>query len=154
DKPITAGYFDIKPYFCSLVPFVMFTLWAFRDVAWQPLETGACLIIDDPLLKPTYGFCDFNVLLALMKRHDFTTNVAFIPWNWRRTSASAAEFFNRESRRFSVSVHGCDHTSSEFGDPSTDWLDCKARLAQTRMRGHQTRTGIVHDSVMVFPQGV
>src|SRR5262249_14068782 len=26
DKPITAGYFDIKPYFCSLVPFVMFTL--------------------------------------------------------------------------------------------------------------------------------
>ena len=154
DRPVTGEFFDVKDHFCSLVPVAMFISWAFRDCMWRPFEIGACLIVDDPLLKPTYGFCDFGSLLELMNRYDFTTNVAFIPWNWRRTSRPSSEFFRRESRRLSVSIHGCDHTAGEFGVTSVDALEMQARLAQTRMQKHQTRTGIAHEAIMVFPQGV
>jgi hypothetical protein len=90
----------------------------------------------------------------LMRRYGFTTNVAFIPWNWRRTSSSASEFFRNESGCFSVSIHGCDHIAAEFGTTSAEILHNRARLAQARMRNHEARTRIHHDPVMVFPQGV
>lgn len=154
DTPVAGGFFDVRDYFCSVVPLTMFISSLSDQSLWRPFETGACLIIDDPLLKPSYGFCDFNRLLELMKAYEFTTNVAFIPWNWRRTSSSAAAFFRRENSRFSVSIHGCDHTAQEFGNTSIDNLDGMASLAQSRMKKHEARTGIAHDSVMVFPQGV
>jgi len=154
DQPVGPRFYDVKDHFCSVVPLVMFVRSAFPDVAWHPQELGACLIIDDPLLKQRYGFCDFPKLQTLMQGHGFNTNISFIPWNWRRTSASAAEFFKRESDLFSVSIHGCDHIAGEFGAVSAEELDERARLAQSRMRSHEARTGIHHDSVMVFPQGV
>jgi hypothetical protein len=154
DVPVTGRSFDVKDYFCSIVPLTLFVTSVFRDVIWRPQQGGACLILDDPLLKPTYGFCDFKRLLALMNRHDFTTNIAFIPWNWRRTSAEAARFFGAEPHRFSISIHGCDHTASEFGETETEPLHAKASLARSRMQNHAARTGIAHDPIMVFPQGV
>jgi hypothetical protein len=154
DAPVLSNFYDVKAHFLAAVSLVMFVTSVFRDVMWRPQELGACLIIDDPLLKTRYGFCDFRRLRDLMRQHGFTTNVAFIPWNWRRTSRAAAEFFRREADVFSVSVHGCDHVAAEFGSTSPETLDNKARLAQTRMRAHQQRTGIEHDPVMVFPQGV
>src|SRR5207248_2371937 len=83
DQPVGRGYYDVKDHFCSVVPLVMFIKFAFRDVAWRPQELSACLIIDDPLLQSNYGFCDFSKLRDLMERNEFTTNIAFIPWNWR-----------------------------------------------------------------------
>ena len=154
DAPVGHNYYDVKAHFLSAVPLVMFITWAFRDVMWRPHELGACLIIDDPLLKSRYGFCDFEHLRDLMRQHRFTTNIAFIPWNWRRTTRRAGEFFRRESDLFSVSVHGCDHVAGEFGATSLDVIHSRARLAQTRMRKHRARTKIQHDPVMVFPQGV
>ena len=154
DAPLGRRFYDVKEHFCSVVPLVMFIRSTFPEVAWHPQELGACLIIDDPLLKPRYGFCDFPSLQALMQGHKFSTNISFIPWNWRRTSPSAAEFFRHHSDFFSVSIHGCDHTAGEFGAPSVDVLNARARLAQSRMRDHEARTGIHHDPVMVFPQGV
>jgi hypothetical protein len=154
DAPVGHNYYDIKAHFLSAVPLVMFIAWAFRDVMWRPYELGACLIIDDPLLKRQYGFCDFPHLRDLMLQHHFTTNIAFIPWNWRRTTRSASEFFRREVDLFSVSVHGCDHGAAEFGATSLDVIDRRSRLAQTRMRKHQHRTDIQYDPVMVFPQGI
>jgi len=154
EEPLKLNYYDVKSRFCSAVPVVMFIRATFSEVAWHSQESGACLIVDDPLLERRYGHCDFELLRQLMRQHGFTTNVAFIPWNWRRTSASASDFFVNEADRFSVSVHGCDHIKAEFGDPSLAVLSARARLAQTRMRRHETRTGIRHDAVMVFPQGV
>jgi hypothetical protein len=154
DAPITEGYYDIKKDFYSAVPLVMFLKYVFAQVIWQPVEHGACLIIDDPLLKSRYGCCDFRQLLHLMKTHRFTTNIAFIPWNWRRTSKKQASFFRREVDHFSISIHGCDHIAAEFGFAGVRELSAKARLAQTRMRAHQDRSGIRHEPVMVFPQGV
>jgi hypothetical protein len=153
DQPAPLGFYDVKEHFCSAVPLVMFVRFMFPDVVWRPQEHGACLIIDDPLLKSRYGYCDFTNLRDLMQRHQFTTNISFIPWNWRRTSAAAADFFRRQPR-FSLSVHGCDHIAGEFGAGSLDTLDQRAKLAQSRMRNHEGRTGLPYDPVMVFPQGV
>ena len=154
DQTVGPGFYDVKEHFCSVVPLVMFVRFIFPDIAWQPQELGACLIIDDPLLRRRYGSCDFEVLRDLMQQYGFTTNIAFIPWNWRRTSPSAAELFRSELGAFSVSIHGCDHTEAEFGETSPRILNNRAKLAQSRMRNHNTRTGIHHDPVMVFPQGV
>ena len=154
DQNVGPGFYDVKDHFCSVVPLVMFVKLMFPDVAWRPQELGACLIIDDPLLRQSYGSCDFGMLSNLMGRYGFTTNIAFIPWNWRRTSARAAEFFRNEAARFSVSIHGCDHIGAEFASTSQTVLNQKARLAKSRMRNHEARTGIHHDSIMIFPQGV
>lgn len=154
DEAIGQGFYDVKDHFCSVVPLVLFIRFMFPDVAWRPQELGACLIIDDPLLKSRYGFCNFAKLRDLMRRHGFSTNIAFIPWNWRRTSPTAGKFFSEEPGLFSVSIHGCDHTAGEFGATSVEVLHTKARLARSRMRNHEARTGIQHDSIMVFPQGI
>jgi hypothetical protein len=53
-----------------------------------------------------------------------------------------------------VSIHGCDHIAAEFGETSVERLSSKASLAQARMAKHRARTGIPHDAIMVFPQGV
>jgi hypothetical protein len=153
DLPLRRGFYDVKDHFCSAVPLVMFIKSMFQDVAWRQQELGACLIIDDPLLKSHYGFCDFKKLRDQMRGHGFTTNIAFIPWNWRRTSRAAGEFFSNGSGLFSVSIHGCDHTAGEFGATSPEVLHAKAQLARSRMRNHEARTGVHHDSIMVFPQG-
>ena len=154
DRTVGPGFYDVKDDFCSVVPLVMFLRFMFAEIAWRPQELGACLIVDDPLLKQRYGSCDFGQLRNLMRQHQFTTNIAFIPWNWRRTSRAASDFFRSESEHFSVSIHGCDHIGAEFGVTSLEVLDDKAKLAQSRMRNHEARTGIHHDPVMVFPQGV
>jgi hypothetical protein len=153
NQPVCRGFYDVKDHFCSAVPLILFIRFMFPDVVWHAQELGACLIIDDPLLKPKYGFCNFAELHHLMRRFGFTTNIAFIPWNWRRTSAAAAKFFDFASGLFSVSIHGCDHTAHEFAATSPDVLNARAQLARFRMRNHEARTGIKHDSVMVFPQG-
>jgi hypothetical protein len=154
DQTVGPGFYDVKEHFCSVVPLVMFVKYIFPDIGWHPQELGACLIIDDPLLSQRYGSCDFGVLHSLMQQYGFTMNIAFIPWNWRRTSPAAGAFFRNGSVHFSVSIHGCDHIGAEFGETSPVVLNDRAKLAQSRMRNHETRTGIRHDPVMVFPQGV
>jgi hypothetical protein len=154
DQPVARHYYDVKDQFLQAVPLVMFVMWVFRPVMWRPRETGACLIIDDPLLKERYGSCDFVRLRDAMRQYGFTTNIAFIPWNWRRTGGRGGEFFRRESELFSVSIHGCDHVKAEFGRTSAEYLCYATELAQSRMNKHERRTDIHHERVMVFPQGV
>ncbi len=154
DAPITQGFYDVKADFCSAVPLIMFLKYMFAGVIWQPVENGACLIIDDPLLRGRYACCDYRQLLHQMKGRGFTTDIAFIPWNWRRTSKRHAAFFTRESKHYSVSIHGCDHIAAEFGNRPYEDLTARARLAYARMRRHESGTGIRHEPIMVFPQGV
>ena len=154
EAPIGGRWFDVRDDFGSCVPPVMFLKWAFRGVGWQPRESGACLIIDDPLLKHHYGFLDFGRLERLMRERHFTTNVAFIPWNYRRTSAAVARMMVASEGRFSISIHGCDHTGAEFGVRSVSVLNGKASLIRERMDEHARRTGVPHDWIRVFPQGV
>ena len=154
DAELTTFNFDIRDHFFSAVPLVSYIKWAFPCSSWHAPEASASLIIDDPLLKPTHGFVDFQELLSLMKRHNFSTNIAFIPWNWRRSAPEVVRLFRENPERFSLSVHGCDHTRAEFGSSSQQRLYWKAQQALERMNRHESITGISHDPVMVFPQGI
>ena len=151
---LTSRRFDVREYFLRAVPIVLYIKWAFAHTCWQPPEVNACLVIDDPVLKPRYGCIDFEKLLSLMVQHNFSTSIAFIPWNWQRSQPAVAGLFRNNPDRYSLSIHGCDHTAAEFGDRDRNRITCKASLAVERMRRHESKTGLGHDRVMVFPQGV
>ena len=151
--PVEKGYFDVADYFCSAVPVVMYLRYAFRDAIPAPPDIGACLIVDDPVLRRQYGFFDFEKVSALSLEHRFTCNIAFIPWNWRRSQRSVIELFKRNAGRMSLSIHGCDHSAREFGGSSASFLNSQAKLAIRRMELHRQLTGLPYDPLMVFPQG-
>ena len=154
DAELVSQNFDVREHFLCAVPLVLYIKWAFPETCWNAPEASACLVIDDPLLKPTHGFVDFQELLSLMKRHTFSTNIAFIPWNWRRSAPEVVRLFKENPGNYSVSVHGCDHTRAEFGSSSQQRLYWKSQQALERMSRHESITGIRHDPVMVFPQGI
>ena len=154
DSPITATNFDVREHFLPSVPLVLYVKWAFADSCWRAPDPQACLVIDDPLLRPRYGFLRYSELLDAMRRHNFTTNIAFIPWNWRRSRSPVVRMFEENPERYSLSTHGCDHTGSEFGTRDESLLAWKVKRASDRMSWHESRTGIRHDHIMVFPQGV
>ena len=154
DAELPNGVFDVREHALSAVPIALYVRWAFPQVCWRSPRTNACLVIDDPVLQPTYGFLDFERLLELMKREGFSSNIAFIPWNWRRSDPRVVRLFKENPREYSLSVHGCDHTRGEFGGGDGARLYGTAKRSLERMHCHQIRTGLGHDPVMVFPQGV
>jgi len=154
DAPLSANVFDVRTHFLSAVPAVLYVKWAFAEICWQAPDTCACLVIDDPPLRPRYGFLNFQHLLGLMERVNFCASIAFIPWNWNRSAQRTVRLFKENPKRFSISIHGCDHTGGEYGSHNRDWLAWKSTEALSRMTRHQSRTGLSHDRVMVFPQGV
>lgn len=154
EAPLAGRVFDIRTHFLSAAPVVLYVKWAFAATAWQPPETCACLVIDDPLLRPRYGFLNFEELSQLMARVNFSSNIAFIPWNWKRNSPKTVRLFREHPERFSLSIHGCDHTGGSFGSRHRGELAWKSRKALERMARLQARTGLAYDPVMVFPQGV
>jgi glycosyltransferase involved in cell wall biosynthesis len=146
--------FDVKEEFLSIVPLFTYLKSVFREICWQPNEHGACLIIDDPILRTNYGCCDFRQIDRLMKEHSFATTIAFIPWNWRRTSSEMSKLIRNSDGRFSISMHGCNHTGGEFGIADIDTLNATLGLARRRMDSHRDLNAVAYDRVMVFPQGV
>ena len=154
DAGVTAGNFDVRDHIRSAVPVVLYIKWAFAEICWNAPEANACLVIDDPLLKRSYGFINFQELLGLMEHHRFSTNIAFIPWNWRRSDPEVISLFKDNPKKYSLSIHGCDHTGAEFGSHDQDLLHRKTRQAVDRMSDHESKTGLRHERIMVFPQGV
>src|SRR5665213_1638058 len=145
---LSAEYFDVKKYFCEAVPLTFYLKWALRDAAYSLREINACLIVDDPPLQRRYVFLDFREALEMMDRHNFTTTIAFIPWNWRRTHRSTLSLFQSHPERFSLVVHGCDHTAGEFAERSPALLNLKIRTSRQRMERFRRRASIKADSVM------
>lgn len=113
----------------------------------------ACLIIDDPLLTRNYGFIDYKKLLSLMDKYNFHTSIAFVPYNYNRSEKEVVNLFLDRPDRYSLLIHGCDHTECEFGITDKNQLDRKCKLALSRMERHRELTGIDHDNIVVFPQG-
>jgi hypothetical protein len=122
------------------------------DQCKASFETPACLVIDDPLLKPQYGFLDYNKLLREMKEHRFFSEIAFIPWNRFRSSPEVVRLFADNRDYFSLCVHGCFHTRGEFCGNDYNRLCLLASTALSFMNDHQLATGLGFDPVMVFPQ--
>jgi len=146
--------FNIKKYFSQLVPSLMFLKYVFKDKCWHNKNRYANFIIDDLLLKESYGFLSYRHLLRAMDKHNFSSTIAFIPWNYNRTDRGVGLLFKDRADRLSICVHGCDHTKNEFGIKDVKCLNNKIRLATKRMKFHEQLTGISFDKVMIFPKGI
>jgi hypothetical protein len=111
------------------------------------------IIIDDPLLRESYGFLKFNALLRLAVQHNFHVAIAFIPHNFKRNSSQITSMFLENSTRLSICFHGNDHTEAEFASTDLAHLDTLLEVAEDRMSLHHQMTGMRCDKVMAFPQG-
>jgi len=116
-------------------------------------EILACLIIDDPLLRPQYGWLNYKILLEEMRMHKFFTEIAFIPWNYKRSNAETVKLFRDNPDYYAICVHGCNHTRNEFGEGNYEKLSALSSTALWRMEQHWKITGLSYDHVIVFPQG-
>ena len=152
DEPLSLNR-ELQEYYDRLIPVLIFLRHCFKESCWHGPEPTARLIIDDPLLTERYGFLDYSVLLNSMQRNNYGTSIAFIPWNYWRTSMRGAALVLSEKSNLSICIHGCDHTNKEFEAQSPVLLDRRAGLAMERMASQMKRTGAGFEQVMVFPQG-
>jgi hypothetical protein len=150
---LTDGDLKVTAMFSQLVPTAMFVKAVYKQHCWHARHRFANLIIDDPLLKESYGYLNYRRLLRRMEHTRFSATLAFIPWNYKRTQRTVADLFRQRSDRLSICVHGCDHNGAEFASADLGQLNAKIQLATHRMKLHETSTGLPHCEVMVFPQG-
>jgi len=153
DPTAEVGDAPLAEYFSRLVPHVMALRYAAGDECWRPCKAHASIIIDDPLLRKSYGFLNFESLLRLAEQHNFHTTIAFIPHNFRRNSSRITRMFQENAARLSICFHGNDHTEGEFASTDLTFLNASLRIAEDRMNLHHQMTGLPCDRVMVFPQG-
>jgi hypothetical protein len=147
------GRAPMAGFFSRLAPLLMFLRQVGGDRFWHNESPRACFILDDPLLKPRYGFLNYESLLSSMRKEGFSTSIAFIPWNHRRSDKYVADLFRRSSAHLSLSIHGCDHTGAEFASTDIAFLRGQATRSLQWMTSHRRLTGVGFDDVMVFPQG-
>ncbi len=144
---------SLPSYFSRLLPHSMVLRHVFAQECWRPSGQYAAIIIDDPLLRHTYGFLNFESLHRLMKRHRFHTTIAFIPHNYRRNALGTTRLFHDNPDKFGLCYHGNDHTGAELASVNTAHLNTMLCKAEQRMKMHHEITGLECDRVMVFPQG-
>ena len=154
DLNAEVGDAPMAEYFSRLVPHAMALRYAAGDECWRTCKTHASIIIDDPLLRKSYGFLNFESLLRLAEQHNFHTTIAFIPHNFRRNSSRITRLFQENAARLSICFHGNDHTEGEFASTDLAFLNTSLRIAEDRMNLHHQMTGLPCDRVMVFPQGI
>jgi hypothetical protein len=153
DLSADVGAAPLAEYFSRLVPHAMALRYTAGDECWRPCMAHASIIIDDPLLRKTYGFLNFESLLGLADQYNFHTTVAFIPHNFQRSSSRITRMFQKNAARLSICFHGNDHTEGEFASTDLALLNTLLQIAEDRMNLHHQTTGVPCDRVMVFPQG-
>jgi hypothetical protein len=144
---------DASTYFSRLLPAAMFLRAAFKGLCWHGKHRFANFIIDDPPLKHSYGYLNYQNLLTQMDSCEFASTIAFIPWNYRRTNNRVVQLFRERMDRLSLCVHGCDHTTAEFSSTDLTALNSKVQLASARMNSLERWNGLSYSKTMVFPQG-
>jgi hypothetical protein len=145
---------DFRTCFSRIVPILIALRHLFRGSCWTPEAHYANIIIDDPPLWQRYGHLELRDLAALVDRTGCACTIAMIPWNYRRSDRRAVSLVASRQPRLSVCIHGCNHTGAEFGCKDRQRLMSTLLTARRRMEAHQGRTGLPHQTVMVFPQGV
>ena len=133
-------------------PVLLFLKHVFGDKCWHRPVSQASAILDDPLLREPYGFLSYTKLLQVMDEHNFFMNIAFIPWNYKRTKPEVADLMASRPDRFALCVHGCDHTRREFSVRNPIELNRIIKRADARMAAHAESTGLGYDRFMLFPQ--
>jgi hypothetical protein len=153
DTPLTPPQ-SAKDYDGEVLPAALALKQMFAQYCWHNPFPAACVVIDDPLLQSRYGCFRYAEVLAELRAKDYTTTVAFIPSNFRRSDPRVVAQVARQTESLSLCVHGCDHTGGEFGETNAPSLESKAAMAMANMGKFQSLTGLDFDSVMVFPQGL
>jgi hypothetical protein len=143
--------------FLRTAPAMLFTRYCAGEQGWHALHHYANLTIDDAWLRQPYGYVDYSGLLAEMEKHNFTTTIGFIPWNFGRSEPGVVSLFGSHPERFSIAIHGDNHDHMEFRDyrskPLTVQIAC-LRQSLARMERFRTLTGIQYDKVMIFPHSI
>jgi hypothetical protein len=150
---LQSGDAALAEYFSQLLPHAMALRYIFGAECWRPRANYASIIIDDPLLRPSYGFLKYEQLLGLIRQHNFHTTIAFIPHNCRRSSPQTAKLFRENADCLGICFHGNDHTQAEFASTDPALLNTMLDAAERRIGLHTRLTGLDCDRVMVFPQG-
>jgi hypothetical protein len=138
--------------FAALVPLVLY-LRQCEIVRWQSPRQWANVVIDDPNLTMRYGFVDFPALAQCVDELCCAVSIAFIPWNFERTSSEVVKLMRCRWPKLSLAIHGCDHTRSEFSTETPAQAQQLIGMSVDRMHRLASRTGLRYDSVIVFPQG-
>jgi hypothetical protein len=107
----------------QLLPFLIFLRYACNQMCWHSNGHYANLVIDDPWLKELYGVFNFGEILEQMKKCNFHTTIAFIPWNYDRSRPEVVNLFKRDPDRFSICLHGNNHDHKEFSKYETEFGD-------------------------------
>jgi hypothetical protein len=147
------GDAPVSSYFLRYLPQAMALRHIFGEESWHPEEHYASVIVDDPLLRPNYGFLNFEKLFDLMKQSRFQTTIAFIPHNCCRNSRQITEMFKENASYFALCFHGNDHMGAELASTDTRLLNTMLHIAERRMDRHLDIAGLECDRVMIFPQG-
>jgi hypothetical protein len=161
DEKLICSTFD----FLEVAPLMMFLRYSCREKCWHPTKNFANLTIDDPWLTEPYGYLNYKRLLEEMEKHNFHTTIAFVPWNFDRSTPDVVSIFNEHPDRFSICIHGNNHDHREFykytkkeGDlwPAKSLTEHEENIKQAlaRMKKFKQMTGLAYDKVMVFPQGI
>ncbi len=148
---------DAEDAFAPIAAAMMFSRLSAGERGWHALQHDANLTIDDPWLHEPYGGVSYAGLLKEMEEHNFHTTIAFIPWNYDRSEAQVVSLFKGHPERYSISIHGDDHSHKEFTDYASKPLGAQvAALGQSlaRMEQFKRNTGIAYDRVMVFPHSI
>jgi len=138
--------------FSGLVPLLIFLRQSCAD-RFQTPKLWANWIIDDPNLRSRYGFLDMRALAPVVRETGMALSIAFIPWNYRRTSKGIVDQFRSAWPQLSLCVHGCDHTGAEFATRTSDEALQLIQLALSRMERFKAETSLPYAPVMVFPRG-
>jgi hypothetical protein len=145
-----------------VAPYFMYLRAAAGDKAWHFARQYANLTVDDPWLIEPYGHMSYAGLLTEMEKHNFHTTVAFIPWNFDRSRPDVVSIVRAHPDRFSVCLHGDDHSHTEFALPSSEKFSerdrredtFKIRQALARMDKFSQLTRIPYDPVWIFPHSI
>jgi hypothetical protein len=143
---------EVSECFSGLVPLLFFLRHCRVDLPTVPLR-WAHWVIDDPNLRPRYGFLDLKGLVSSVRETGAAASIAFIPWNYKRTSREIVDLFKQNWPQLSICVHGCDHTGAEFSTKTMSDATPLIDLAMKRMKRLETETSLGWERVMVFPQG-
>ncbi len=81
--------------FFEIAPLIIFLKYFLKEYVWHCTSYYANLTIDDPWLIEPYGYLDYEALLKEMKKHNFHTTIAFIPWNYDRNKKDVISLFKK-----------------------------------------------------------
>lgn len=153
DTALSPAHGTLKPWYAQLIALSIFFRSAAGPWCWTSPVTAANFIVDDPYLKKRYGFIRYSELTRELSTSGGALTIAFIPYNFRRSDPVTIELLRQHCDRFSIAVHGCDHTGGEYASTDSAWMNAVTGRALERMEQHSALTGMSFDNVMVFPQG-